>query len=66
VVDTITIEQRGADFVLQAMVVKGYYPSFDIKPPSLVSGIVTDKGIYSTHDLHRYYENNGQGEYGHL
>jgi len=36
--------------------VKGIYPSFDITPPSLISGIVTDKGIYSPYDLNRYFD----------
>ncbi len=32
--------------------VKGYYPAFDMTPPHLVSGVVTDLGIYSPYDLH--------------
>lgn len=63
-ISTVTIEERDADFVLQAMGVKtamdgvkGYYPSFDITPPHLVSGVVTDKGIFSAYDLNRYYDN---------
>lgn len=36
--------------------VKGYYPSFDITPAKLVSGVVTDKGIYSPYDLERYFQ----------
>jgi len=70
VVDTIKIEERDPEFVLQAMGVrtaregvKGFYPSFDITPPELVSGIVTDLGIFSPYDLNRYYENNAEGEY---
>lgn len=61
-VSTINIEERDPDFVLQAMGVKtamdgvkGYYPSFDITPPHLVSGVVTDRGIFSAYDLNRYY-----------
>ena len=60
-IDTVTIEQRDPNFVLQAMGqqttmrgVKGYYPAFDITPPKLVSGIVTSKGIYSPYDLDKY------------
>ena len=67
-IHTITIEERDPDFVLQAMGnrtamqgVKGYYPSFDATPPHLVSGVVTDRGIFSPYDLHRYYSNNSQG-----
>ena len=54
---------RDPDFVLQAMGVrtaaegvKGYYPSFDITPPHLVSGVATDRGIYSPYDLARYFD----------
>lgn len=70
VVDTIDIEQRDPEFVLQAMGVrtacegvKGYYPSFDITPPHLVSGVVTDAGIFSPFDLHRYFADGSEGEY---
>jgi methylthioribose-1-phosphate isomerase len=59
----IHIESRNPDFVLQAMGVRtaahgvrGYYPSFDITPPSLISGVVTDLGIYSPYDLPRYLQ----------
>ena len=69
-VDTINIEMRDPDFVLQAMGVKtacdgvkGYYPSFDITPPHLVSGVVTDAGIFSPYDLHRYFKTGNEGEY---
>ncbi len=62
-IDTVHIEMRDPDFVLQSMGVriaaegvKGYYPSFDITPPHLVSGVVTEKGIYSPYDLPRYFE----------
>jgi methylthioribose-1-phosphate isomerase len=62
-IDTVTIEERDPNFVLQAMGqrtamkgVKGYYPAFDITPPKLVSGVVTDKGIFSPYDLMRYYQ----------
>lgn len=65
-VDTVHIELRDPAFVLQAMGVqtaadgvKGYYPSFDITPPHLVSGVVTDAGIFSPWDLHRYVAHGG-------
>ncbi len=61
-IDSVKIEMRDGDFVLQAMGVrtakegvKGLYPSFDITPPSLVSAVVTNKGIYSPFDLRRYF-----------
>ena len=69
-VDTINIEMRDPDFVLQAMGVKtaadgvkGYYPSFDVTPPHLVSGVVSDAGILSPYDLHRYFASGFEGEY---
>ena len=43
--------------------VKGYYPAFDITPPSLISGIVTDIGIYNPLDLGSYFSDGGEGEY---
>ncbi len=68
-IDTVSIEMRDPDFVLQAMGVrtamqgvKGYYPSFDITPPNLISGVVTDDGIYSAYDLHRYFNKGNTGE----
>ncbi len=70
--DTVTIEMRDPDFSLQAMGVrtaiegtgiKGYYPAFDMTPPHLISGIVTERGIFSPYDLHRYQEKGGAGEF---
>lgn len=62
-IDDVKIEERDPKDVLEfrgiktAMDgVKGYYPSFDITPPHLISGVVTDKGIFSPYDLHRYFE----------
>ncbi len=63
-VDTVKIEERDPDLVLEAGGIKntlkgvrGYYPSFDITPAHLVSGVVTDKGIYSPYDLQGYFDN---------
>ena len=68
-VDSIHIEMRDPNFTLQAMGVrtamegvKGYYPAFDITPPHLVSGVVTDLGIYSPYDLHRYFTDGSIGK----
>ncbi len=36
--------------------VVGLYPAFDITPAHLVSGVVTDVGIFSPYDLNRYLE----------
>ncbi len=67
--DNTKIEMRDPDFVLQAMGVKtamdgvkGFYPSFDLTPPELVTGVVTDGGIYSPYDLNKYFEKH-DGEY---
>lgn len=36
--------------------VKAIYPSFDITPPHLITGIVTDKGIYVPDCINDYFE----------
>ena len=68
--EDIHIEMRDPDFTLQAMGVrtavdgvKGYYPAFDITPPSLVTGIVTDQGVFAPADLHHYFDNGALGEF---
>ncbi len=65
-IDTVHIEMRDPNFTLQAMGVrtaaegvKGYYPAFDVTPPHLVSGVVTDLGIYAPYDLNRYFADGG-------
>ena len=67
---SIHIEMRDPEFPLQAMGVRtaaqgvhGWYPSFDITPPHLVSGVVTDRGIYSPYDLLRYFDGADLGQY---
>ena len=66
----VTIEMRDPEFTLQAMGVrtaaegvKGYYPAFDITPPSLVTGVVTDQGIYRPAELEKYFETGALGEF---
>lgn len=61
--ENVVIEMRNPNESLEAMGVrtaeegvKGYYPAFDMTPPSLISGIATDKGIFSPYDLERYFE----------
>lgn len=63
-IDTVKIEMRDPSFVLQAMGtptanqnVKGYYPAFDITPPELVTGVVTDQGVFSPYKLKDYKAN---------
>ena len=36
--------------------VKGIYPSFDITPPHLISGVITDKGVYTPYCLNQYFD----------
>lgn len=48
------LEYRGIPNTLPS--VEGIYPSFDITAPSRISGIVTDKGVYSPYDLEEYFE----------
>ncbi|MEF9865963.1 MAG: s-methyl-5-thioribose-1-phosphate isomerase [Hydrogenoanaerobacterium sp.] len=62
-IDTVTIEERDHTQVTDIMGVrvvepnvKAYYPAFDIVPPKLCSGVVTQKGIYSPYDLQRYFK----------
>ena len=65
-IDTVRIEMREPSFVLQAMGtqtansnVKGYYPAFDITPPELVTGVVTDQGVFSPYKLADYIADPG-------
>lgn len=48
------LEYRGITNTLPS--VQGIYPSFDITSPNRISGVVTDKGIYSPYDLESYFE----------
>lgn len=70
--DTVTIEMRNPDETLEAMHIrtaavgqgiKGYYPAFDMTPPDLITRIVTEKGVLSPFELHKYFEAGGVGEY---
>ena len=61
-IDTVKIEYRDPELVMDAMGtkvtmdgVKAYYPAFDITPPKLCNGVVTDKGVFSPYQLHAYY-----------
>lgn len=60
---SVVIEERDPALVMDALGtkttmdgVKGYYPAFDITPPKLCNGVVTEKGIFSPFDLNRYFE----------
>lgn len=61
-IDTVKIEERDPEQALYALGkrtamegVKGYYPAFDITPPKLCDGVVTDKGIFPAYDLTSYF-----------
>ena len=61
-IDTVKIEERDPNLVMDALGkkttmegVKGYYPAFDITPPKLCNGVVTDKGIFTPYNLYEYY-----------
>lgn len=61
--EDIVIEQRDPKPVLSSWdipntvpEVRGIYPSFDVVPPHLISGVVTDKGVYVPYLLDRYFD----------
>lgn len=60
---SVSIEERDPELVLDAMGtkttlpgVKGFYPAFDVTPPKLCDGVVTDRGIFAPTDLKRYFQ----------
>ena len=60
--DDIVIEMRDPQQVLSyrgipntVPEVKAIYPSFDVVPPHLISGVVTDKGVYVPYLLDHYF-----------
>lgn len=64
--DDIVIELRDPSLVLgdhTARGVKAIYPSFDITPPELIAGFVTDKGLYKPSDLKKYLETDHKSYY---
>ena len=68
--EEIVIEERDPQQVLCYRNIKNtldgvcaIYPSFDITPPSLISGIVTDKGVFSPYDLNTYFESETKAFY---
>lgn len=61
--EDIVIEMRDPAQVLEyrgirncAPGVKALYPAFDITPPELVTGAVTDRGIFTPAGLYRYFD----------
>ena len=67
---SVQIEYRDGQSVLEhqgicvtAPGVKGLYPAFDITPPELVSGIVTDRGIFTPELLHCNFRPDEYGDF---
>ena len=61
--DDIVIEMRDPQQVLSyrgipntVPEVKAIYPSFDVVPPHLISGVVTDRGVYVPYLLKNYFD----------
>ncbi len=68
--DDVKIEERDPLLAMDALGtrttmegVKGWYPAFDITPSNLVSGVVTDKGMFSAKDLASYFKDGEAGVY---
>lgn len=45
---------RGSRYTIPE--VKAIYPAFDVTPPYLISGVVTDQGIFAPYDLETYFQ----------
>jgi methylthioribose-1-phosphate isomerase len=41
--------------------IEGYYPAFDITPPELITGIVTDRGVFEPTMIREYFDNTVHG-----
>ena len=59
---SIVVEERDPEEVLYCLGVRtaapgvsAYYPAFDITPPHLVAGVITEYGVLSPYDLARYF-----------
>ncbi len=66
-IDSVKIEYRDPNLVMDAMGtkvtkegVKAYYPAFDITPPKLCNGVVTDLGVFSPYQLSAYFQTEGK------
>lgn len=53
-----TLSHLGKKVTLEG--VEGLYPAFDITPPDLVTGYVTDRGIFTRDNLEDYYKFEGE------
>jgi methylthioribose-1-phosphate isomerase len=61
-IKNVKIEMRNPEESLKALGtrtvkagVTGFYPAFDITPPTLISGVVTSKGVFSPFDLNNHF-----------
>ena len=59
---SIVVEERDPEEVLHCLGARtaapgvgAYYPAFDITPPHLVAGVITEHGVLSPYDLARYF-----------
>ena len=66
----VTIEYRDGASVLEHQGVKvtlpgvqGLYPAFDVTPPGLVTGYVTDRGVYTAASLPYYFAPGETGDF---
>jgi methylthioribose-1-phosphate isomerase len=64
--DNVEIEERNPDEVLRCLGTRtatlrarGSYPAFDVTPPEFVSGVITDRGVFSPYALAAYFEGSG-------
>ncbi len=60
--DDVPIEERSPDEVLSCLGTRtaspkasGYYPAFDATPPDLITGIVTERGVFGPDHLEEYF-----------
>lgn len=60
--EDIVVEQRDPnevlmfnDIIISSDKVTGFYPAFDLTPPGLLSGIITDRGIVSPQEVGSYW-----------
>lgn len=66
--EDMEIEERNPEEVLYcrgvrtgAPGVEGYYPAFDVTPPTLIGAIVTDRGVFSPLEIGKAYANRFSG-----
>lgn len=67
---SVQIEYRDGSAVLEHCGVRvtypgveGLYPAFDVTPPELVSGYVTDRGVFTAHTLPQYFRPDEAGDF---